>query len=269
MIGAMAVVIWVALGLTYHRGWSRSLRSSPYRLGSFLTGAALVLIVVSPPLEHLAEDLVSVHMVQHLVLLLVGAPLIVASRPIEHLVRGLPRTGRKRVGAWRIGLGLTPATTEKLARPVAVWLLYGLVIWFWHGSGPYELAAGNVWAHLLEHALFLTAGLAFWAMVLVPGRSGISAGFRVLMVFTTAFHSVLLGALITFSDSVWYPSYIPSTEAMGIDPLGDQRLAGLLMWIPGGLIYTGTALWILASLLRSQEDRVSSAVRSGTTSGSP
>lgn len=264
---ALAVVTWVALALTYHRGWQRSPRPRPGRLASFLTGTALVLIVVSPPLEHLAEDLVSVHMVQHIVMLLVGTPLIVVSRPMDNLLRGLPRRGRKFIGSRRIDLGLTPARTGRIVRPALVWLVYGVAIWFWHGAVPYEMAVRNVWVHLFEHVVFLIAGLAFWSMVLVARPTGVSAGFRVLMVFTTAFHSVLLGALITFSDTVWYAGYVPTTLAMGLDPLADQRLAGLLMWIPGGLIYTGTALWILASLLQSQHEEAPGHVGAETASG--
>lgn len=265
---AAGLVTWVAVSLTYHRGSRSSIDRSEWRLVTFVVGTALIFAVLSPPLEHLAEDLVSVHMVQHVTLILIGAPLIALSRPLETLLRGLPRRVRKYMGRWRRTVGLTPSTTRRVIRPLIVWLFYGLAIWFWHGSGPYELAAGNTWIHLLEHTVFLGAALVFWSIVLVPWQSRVGDGFRILMVFTTAFHSVLLGALLTFSDTVWYQSYTESTIGLGVDPLADLRLAGLLMWIPGSLVYTSAALWLLITLLRGEDRSQAGRWRTGDPVGS-
>jgi len=249
---AAGLMAWALLTRVYHRGWLSSAMPERRRLVAFASGLALVIGVTTSPLEHLAEDLVSVHMVQHVALLLFAAPAIALSRPVETLLKGLPRRYRKGVGGWRRRARLTPSTTTRMARPVVVWLLYGLAIWLWHGSRPYEIAARNTWAHLVEHGVFLGAALAFWSVVLVPGRFPVGAGYRILMVFTTAFHSVLLGALLTFSDDVWYRSYVDTTIAVGLDPLSDQRLASLLMWIPGSLVYTAAGLWLLTSWLGAE-----------------
>lgn len=248
---ALGVVSWVGAVTAYHRGWRLSDRPRRWRIGAFAAGAGAVVAMSMPSVEHLAADLVSAHMAQHVMMILLAGPAIAVSRPLDTLVRGLPREARKTVGRWRRRARLTPSTTGRIARPAVVWLAYGLSIWFWHGSGPYQLAARNTWAHLIEHSVFLGVAVAFWSMILVPGR--VSVGFRILMTFTTAFHSVLLGALLTFSERVWYREYVEGTLAMGLDPLADQRLAGLLMWIPGGLVYTGAGLWLLAWWLRSQE----------------
>lgn len=246
-IVAAALFTWVILTLTYRRGWHRD--RGRWRPIAFSAGTGLAIAVVLPPLEHLAEDLVSAHMVQHVTLILICAPLIALARPVETLLRGIPTRGRKIIGRWRRTARLTPTTTGRMTRPLVVWLVYALTIWFWHGAAAYELATESLWVHILEHAVFLGAALAFWSAVLVPSRKSASGGFRILMVFTTAFHSVLLGALLTFSDTPWYQSYAESTVALGLDPLSDQRLAGLLMWIPGGLVYTGAGLSILGSML--------------------
>ena len=270
---SLIAVVWVALVLTYHRGWATTPDRAKGRLISFALGLGLVMAAVSPPIEHYADDLLSVHMIQHMILLVIGAPLIASSRPVETLMRGLATKARKRLGKIRRATRMTPSTTTRLARPLIVWLAYALAIWFWHGAAPYEAALANPWLHVLEHVVFLAVALAFWSMVLVAGRSGGSIGLRILAVFTTLFHSVLLGALLTFSDTVWYPSYVEPTASFGIDPLADQRLAGLLMWIPGGLVYTGAALWLLTGWLRGQVRSdggdlrsFSTAVDSGLTS---
>jgi putative membrane protein len=187
------VVTWVATVLTYHRGWSSGPTQARHRLVSFSLGTALVLAAISPPLEHLSEDLVSVHMVQHVLLILIGAPLIALGRPLETLLVGLPMRARKTVGRLRRQARVTPATTPKVTRPLVVWMLYALALWVWHGSVPHETATENAWLHILEHAVFLSAALAFWSMVLVPRRSRPGMGFRLLALFATAFHGVLLG----------------------------------------------------------------------------
>lgn len=251
VLGIVGVSVLV---LVYYRGWRKTAGRERWRVVSFAAGVVAVLAVLLPPVEHLAEDLVSAHMVQHVVLLLVGAPMITVSRPAEAMVVGLSVPSRKRIGHLRRVARLTPSTTSRFTRPIMVWLFYALGIWVWHGAVPYELAVRNVWLHAVEHAVFLVAGLAFWSVVLLPGRSRVTVGYRILMVFTTAFHSVLLGALLTFSDVLWYESYVESTQAMGLEPLTDQRLAGLLMWIPGGLVYTGAGLWLLTRWLKDDAD---------------
>jgi putative membrane protein len=247
----LAAFIWVGITWGYHCGWkgSSSRRSA---LSAFAVGSAVAIGAVSPPLEHLAEDLVSAHMIQHVLLILVAAPLIAFGRPFDHLLRGLPVRARKRIGGWRRRARLTPATTSRIARPAVAWLSYALAVWFWHGSVPYQLAAGNEALHVLEHAVLFGAALGFWAIVL-GSRPDVVSGFRLLMVFTTAFHTVLLGALLTFATSPWYRSYAASAAGFGLDPLADQQLAGLLMWIPGGLLYTGVGLWLLTDWIRGQD----------------
>ena len=247
----LAAITWAGITWAYHRGWRRS-SSRRSALWAFAAGTAVVIGAVSPPLDHLAEELISAHMIQHVFLILVAAPLIAFSRPFDNLLRGLPVAARKRIGAGRRRAGLTPATTSRIGRPAVAWLFYALAVWFWHGSVPYQLAAGDDALHVLEHAVLFAAALEFWAMVLGP-RTDVVPGYRLLMVFTTAFHTVLLGALLTFATSPWYSSYGASASGLGLDPLSDQQLAGLLMWIPGGLLYTGIGLWLLTDWIRGQD----------------
>lgn len=245
------VLLWGAATLIYRRGWKASSAVSRRRFLAFAVGSALLVAALSPPLEHLAGELVSAHMVQHISLILVAAPLIAVSRPVHNLMRALPTPVRKRIGGWRRRARLTPTTISRLGRPLIVWLSYALVLWFWHGAVPYQAAVRHEVVHLLEHGTFLVAAFGFWGIVLSSERE-VGAGYRLLMVFTTAFHSVLLGALITFADSPWYPLYSESAAAFGLDPVTDQQLAGLLMWIPGGLIYTGVGLWLLTDWIRTE-----------------
>lgn len=217
----------------------------------FVTGLIALMAALASPLETLAEELASAHMFQHVLLLLVAAPLLAASRPVEGLVGGLPRRWRKTVGRVRRMTRLTPEK-RRLVTPVLVWMAYGGALWVWHAAGLYELALQSSVVHVVEHLCFIVAGVAFWSLVLVGRRRpDLSPGLRGLMVFTTAFHSVLLAALITFADRPWYDAYAETAAHWGLTAIDDQRLAGLLMWIPGGLVYSGTGLWILLGWVRN------------------
>lgn len=209
----------------------------------FYAGLGVIAIALMSPLDAASSALVSAHMVQHILLVLVAPPLIAAALPVETMNRGLSIALRKRIGRWRRVVGITPSRTRSLQRPVLLMLLLAGTLWFWHGSVPYQAAAQDDVIHAIEHLTFLVAALLFWSPVLAGGPTRrLSRGVAVLLVFGAAMQGVLLSALMTFSRSPWYPLYEASAAAWGIDALSDQRLAGLIMWIPSGLIYTGIAL---------------------------
>ena len=111
-------------------------------------------------------------------------------------------------------------------------------MWLWHLPALYEAALANEQVHALEHAIFLGTAWLFWEQVLRPQRRTLFAeGTAILLLFTTALHSGILGALITFAHTPWYRSYGATTAAWGLTPLADQQLAGVIMWAPGGVVY--------------------------------
>lgn len=225
-------------------------RPQPRRSICFAAGMATVAVAVLSPIDALADVLVSGHMVQHMLLIMVAAPLIVMGDP-GTVMRGVPRDVRKPVGRWRHESGLTPARISRLSHPVTIFLASAGAIWFWHASVAYEAAAANPALHALEHATFLLTGILFWNVLLSPRpQSRLSPGASVLLIFAMAMQGVILSALLTFGDTPWYPSYEASAQLWNVDPIDDQRLAGLLMWIPGGLIYTGAALRSMGGWLR-------------------
>ena len=240
----LVVISLFVAGWAYRKG-RQSVPESRRRVRErvfFMAGLATVGLALLSPIEALAGVLVSGHMLQHLILILVAAPLIVLGNP-NTMMRGLPRDVRKKTGEWRRRLGLTPSRFRWLRHPIAIFLASAGAIWFWHASVPYELAATNELAHGVEHISFLLTALLFWAAVLPGGQIRTMApGGGVLLIFAVAMQGVILSALLTFADQPWYPSYREAALAWGVDPLDDQRLAGLIMWIPSGLIYTAAAL---------------------------
>jgi putative membrane protein len=236
-------------------------RAGDTRRGALFWSALLALVVgLLSPLDALAGALASAHMVQHLLITLVAAPLLVLSAPSRSLMRGLPVSVRRQANRWRRQLRVTRSHTDVLHDPVVAWLLYVVTLWFWHGAVPYDAALRHDSVHALSHATYLLTGLVFWRVVAETGHvKGRSPGLGVLLVFATAMQSVFLSALLTFANTSWYDGYADTTRRWGLEPLADQQLAGVIMWIPGGVVYLGTALVLLVSWIRADGSEMTSA----------
>ncbi|MGI8517249.1 MAG: cytochrome c oxidase assembly protein [Acidimicrobiia bacterium] len=227
---------------------------------------ALGLALVSP-LEAMSGALASAHMSQHLLLILVAAPAFVYSEAGAGVLAGLPLTVRSGLGAARRTLGLVPARVRRFSHPVLVWLLHAGVLLFWHAAGPYQLALRSEPIHYLEHASFLLTALWFWQLVLSTRHRSVDwPGAGVLMVFGMAGQSVFLALLMTFADNPWYAAYANTTATWGMTPLTDQHLAGVIMWVPAGFVYTGVGLTLLARWLTAIETRTSTNERAAARS---
>ena len=238
----------------YWRGEVRSGRREVDRRRASCLFAALIAVVAAliSPLDAMSHALASAHMVQHVLLLLVAAPLLALSSPAAALVRGSPMVVRRATGPWRRRLGLTRARLALLRHPVVVWAVHVGTIWFWHAAAPYDTALRNEAVHVVEHVSFVATGLLFWHVVLGVRRR-VSGGLGVLLVFTMSLQSVFLSMLLTFASAPWYSGYASSTRSWGLEPLGDQQLAGLIMWITAGLVYLGAGLALLVGWIRGSE----------------
>lgn len=239
---AVGLTVW-AFRRGRHRGPRRT--SDGWRARCFYAGLAVLGVALVSPLDTLSGALASAHMVQHVLLLLVVAPLLALSSPGTTLLRGTPPAVRGITGRWRRRL-------RPLHNPAAVWALHVATIWFWHAAVPYDAALDNHLVHVAEHASYLVTGLWFWQVV-VGARGAVSNGLGILLVFTMAMQSVFLSALLTFASGPWYSGYESTTRAWDLEPLADQQLAGVIMWIPAGLVYLGVALALLARWIQSTE----------------
>ncbi len=226
-----------------------------WRARCFTVALVALGLALLSPLDALSSALASAHMIQHLLLLLVAAPLLALSAPSSAILRGSPLAVRRAAGRWRRRLGLSHRNLRVLGHPTAVWLLHVGVLWFWHAAVPYDAALASEPLHLLEHATFLVTAVLFWHVVVgFRGAVRVSNGLGVLLVFGMAMQSVFLSVLLTFARTPWYAGYANTTAPWGLDPLADQQLAGVLMWIPAGGIYLAAAVALLASWLRAAED---------------
>lgn len=252
-------ILLIGLGLAvwaYLRGQTGGRRREvdAWRARCFAGALVALGVALVSPLDALSGALASAHMVQHVLLLLVAAPLLALSAPSSTLLRGSPLPLRRASGRWRRRLRLPSGGLGILRHPVAVWLLHVGTLWVWHAAVPYDAALRSDVLHVLEHATFLVTGLLFWRGVLtLRGVGRVSYGVGVLLVFAMALQSVFLSALLTFARTAWYSGYTSTTAPWGLDPLADQQLAGVIMWIPAGLVYLAAGLALMVAWLRSTE----------------
>jgi putative membrane protein len=217
-------------------------RPRPRRTVAFAGGLLAVAVALASPLDGAAGSLFAAHMLQHLVLMMVAAPLLVIGDPVLVMGAALPASGRRRLR--RLATRRPARRVVAVGRhPVVVWALSAVVLWAWHLPSLYDAAVRNDALHAVEHATLLGSAALLWAAVL--GRRPLPAPAAVGLLFATMLQSSALGAVLTFAGSPLYAVHEATTAAWGQTPLEDQQLAGALMWIPPGIVY----LVVMAGLL--------------------
>lgn len=266
------VVAAVVAALVVHRRGTRRRRvSSRCRTLAFQLSLVASLLALASPIDALADELASAHMVQHVLLVVVVAPLLAWSRPTAAVVAGSPAGMRPHLGAARRRLP-TLASSSPQAWAMGVWLAHAAALWIWHASATYEAAVRNDVVHVLEHASFLGSAYLFWSVVLPRRSADGGRGQAALLTFGMALQSVFLAALLTFATTPWYGVYGDTSAWWGLDPLSDQQLAGALMWVPAGFVYVATGVLLMTSWLRENlggDDAIDDWGLVRSTSGGP
>jgi putative membrane protein len=220
---------------------------------AFWSGWCALGVALVSPVHALGAVLFSAHMLQHEVLMLIAAPLLVLGRPLPLFLRALPLPWRRQLGKWGKSLR---GGWRVLTHPLVAWALHAAALWVWHLPRLFQATLTSELAHAWQHLSFFGTALCFWWALLYRRQRLQGYGVAVLAVFTTALHSSLLGALLTFAPTPWYPAYAHTTVAWGLTPLEDQQLGGLVMWIPAGVVYLLAALALGAGWLRAIERQV-------------
>jgi len=240
-----------ATAILYARGARISRGAAAPQFACFWGGWLFLVLSLISPVHPLGEVLFSAHMAQHEILMLVAAPLLVLSRPLVPMLWGLPITWRRALGQWSKGR-MVQGVWRSISQPSVAWGIHAVALWLWHAPQLFQATLTNEWIHSAQHLSFFGSALLFWwSLFFAHGRASYGAGF--LYIFTTAIHTSILGALLTFARTVWYPAYAFSTKAWGLTPLEDQQLGGLIMWIPAGVVYLAAGLALFALWLRESD----------------
>jgi putative membrane protein len=241
--------------LVYAKGWLHLHRTFPnlisaWRLAAFLAGIASLWIAIGSPLEAFDDVSLSVHMVQHLLLMAVAPPLILLGAPALPLLHGLPRMIRGPVGQF---LRWAPAQWlgRVLTDPAICWIAAAVALIAWHIPAAFELALRSDSWHEVEHACFFATSVLFWWPVTQPFPSVARwPGWSIpLYLFLGTLPGGALGAFLTFCDRVLYPSYASAPMIFDIPPIEDQVFAGALMWVFGTFVYVVPAVILTVQLL--------------------
>jgi cytochrome c oxidase assembly factor CtaG len=213
----------------------------------YAAGWAILAGALVSPLHEAGERSFTMHMIEHELLMLPAALLLVAARPGPVLLWALPRPMRRLFGSaaqwslWRF-----------LSEPITATAIQALAIWLWHMPGPFDLALRHEGWHIVQHLCFVLSALVFWWAILHRTNQP----FAAVCLFATSMIGGALGALMALSSSPWYAAYAQmGMTPFGLTPEEDQQLAGLIMWIPGGLFHLGAALWFLARWLSGKGGR--------------
>ncbi|MCE9565710.1 MAG: cytochrome c oxidase assembly protein [Planctomycetes bacterium] len=245
----------------YLRGWRVYHRRDPERwhygrLAAFLGGLASVFVALASPLEPFTSLLLSVHMVQHLLLVMVAPLLIWLGAPLLPMIRGLPEPVRTYWIAPLFNVAWLRRLVVWLAHPVSALVLFVVATWVWHTPSLYDLALRAPGWHYVQHACFLVSGLLFWFPVVrpYPVRVTWPVWFLFPYLILADLSNTALSALLTFSDRVLYLHYASVPRIGSGSALSDQAAAGVFMWVPGSIAYLLPLFAIGLRLLFGESD---------------
>ena len=217
----------------------------------FWAGWTILAAALVSPLHEAGESSFALHMIEHELIMLPAALLLVASRPGAAMLWALPARLRSALGgAARGGRPLWHFLTD----PVVATIVQLAALFAWHVPALFDRALASEGWHIAQHLSLLASALVFW-WAMAHGRSGrFGYGAASLCLFLTSLAGGALGALMAFSASPWYSGYAAlAVTASGLGPAEDQQLAGLLMWIPGGIFHAAAALFLLWKWIKSSE----------------
>ncbi len=231
----------------------------PLSAAWFGAGWVVLAVALASPLHALGTRLLAAHMIQHELVMVVAAPLLVLGRPAVPWLFALPASWRHGIGRLARGRRMH-ALWSGVSRPLVAFSLHAAAILVWHVPALYETTLRSETAHAVQHACFLGTSLLFWLALFQP-RSRARYGSAVLYLFATSLYTGGLGALLALSPTPWYPAYGTRAAAFDYPALADQHLAGLIMWMPGAAAYLLAALGLTAAWLREAEGRVRGPAR--------
>jgi putative membrane protein len=248
------MLVFAALYITgaIRRGYLLLLR---WRHASFAAGWTSLFFALTSPIHELGEQLFSAHMLQHEIMILISAPLISAAHPGATCLWAFAPRQRNDIGGWMHRIENSGAI-RFVSAPLNAWILEAAALWLWHVPVLYEATLRSDWIHAAQHLSFFITAVIFWSALYGIGRSATRYGTATLYVFGTAVHCSALGALLTFSRVLWYPTYAHTTARWGLTPLADQQLGGVIMWVPSGVVFIAIALVLIAKWIAESDRRL-------------
>lgn len=229
---------------------------------SFVTGMGALFLALVSPIDVYSDELSWMHMIQHMMLMGVAAPLLVAGSPFLVSLWAMPLTWRRGFGTLKRRLERCRPARYLLWQPVLMWTIFAFTLWIWHVPRFYEATLSDELFHDFQHFSFVAVSCLFWRVLLDPvSRLRLGRGVGVLYLFLTSLHATFLGVFMTISPQVWYPFYESRAPRWNLSALEDQQIAGLIMWMPACFVYAFIAALLLGWWLREEGREVGSSHR--------
>ena len=243
-------------------GW-RNLRrrgrtrfANGWRLASYVSGLVVLGVALMSPIDVLGSQLFLVHMIQHMLLMMVAAPLLLLANPFPTFLWALPRAWRVRVGGWFQPNHPLCQMLQPVTGPGVIWMIFVAVYLGWHDPNAYNAALRNDLIHDLEHMTFFGASMLFWWRVIGAGPqigSRLSVPLRAVFAVSAVPPNMLAGVAIAFATQPIYTYYTGVPRLFGISVMDDQIWSGLIMWIPGSMMFIIAAIILLGTLLGNEK----------------
>lgn len=245
----------------YLSGWFALRRkgsaiSTGWRLTSYVGAHVFFVIALMSGIDYYQEFLFFIHMIQHLLLTMVVPALLFWAAPLPIGMWGLPHKLRLSAGRLLNRKSLFRRLLVELSTPGLIWLVFTIALWLWHDPNAYDTAIENRFIHDLEHITFFVAGLLLWwhitgaAPYIHKHRSYV---VRLIIVGLTYIQNIILGIGITMYGKLIYQHYATVPRFWGLDPVTDQTYGGLIMWLPGGMMYLIAVIVIIAKMIEASE----------------
>lgn len=238
-------IVVVFFAVTYTIGLTRlAMRTNRFplekrRVVAAYLGYASLYLALAGPFDGFATEAFWLHMIQHLVISLVAAPLILLSSPMAVYLWALPETAREGAGELLGSRGITRRALGFMVAPKVTIPLFIGTLYFWHAPATFSAALTNTYVHYLQHFTFFLTAMLFWWPIIGPApvRSKLSYPQRMVYLLLVVTPTAVLASIITMTHSVIYQEYLDSPMHWGMTALEDQTMGGLILWIPGNSLY--------------------------------
>ncbi len=265
------ILTLVLAGTIFYTGWQR-LRTrttthtqlSPWQVTAiwrpilYLGALVLLGITLMSPIDVLSANLFTMHMIQHILLVMIIPPLLLLTNPFPIILWGLPRKARLAIGHLFSGESRFRYYLARLTSPGIVWFAFVIVYWGWHDPNAYTLALENPLVHDLEHLTFFAVAMLFWWHVTGAGpriHKRLPIFARFIYVLAAIPPNMLAGIAFAFAGAPIYSYYEAMPRLWGLSVMEDQQIAGVIMWVPGSMMYIIAALVLAGRYLQGEEKK--------------
>lgn len=270
LLGLGLVAVLYGLGLRYSIAAGLERRFSWWRPACFGTGLVAIFIALESPLDVWAQTYLWAHMVQHLILIFLAAPLLLFGAPLMPVLRGVPIEARRSSLRWlmlhRRSRRVALAVGRLIGAPRAIWMLFVADFLAWHVPALYDLTLRNQGIHDAEHLLFLLTALLFWAQVIpsAPLRPRLGYGAQAVYTLSAGFAMQIVALALTYGDGPLYAHYARVARPTGAGTvLVDQTASGALMNLVGAILFGSVFMLLLWRWIDDALQRDAGARRPG------